>query len=60
VFIAFLASYLVEYGFIRATYLLSTLRNRLDVKTDDLRLSLTTVQPDVQRLAGVNQAQRTH
>jgi len=36
-------------------------RNRLDVaEREDLRLSLTAVQPDIYKFAGVHQAERTH
>jgi hypothetical protein len=60
-FIAFPTSYLVESGFIWVTYMLSKLHNRLDVvKRGDLCLSLTTLQPDIQRLASVHQAEGTH
>jgi hypothetical protein len=59
-FIAFPTPYLVESGFIWVTYLLSDVRNRLDVRRDDLRLSLTALQPDIQKLASVHQAQGTH
>jgi hypothetical protein len=58
--IAFPTPYLVESGFSWMTYLLSKVRNRLDVvKKDDLRLSLTTLQPDIQQLSTVHQAQET-
>jgi hypothetical protein len=60
-FIVFPTSYLVESVSSRVTYLLSKLRNRLgDVMTVDLRLSLTTLQPDIQKLASVHQAQGTN
>jgi hypothetical protein len=53
-------SYLVGSGFSWVTYLLSKVRNRLDVvKRGDLRVSLTTLQLDIQKLASVHQAQRT-
>jgi hypothetical protein len=40
--------------------LLPKVRNRLDVmKRADFRLSLTTQQPDIQKLAGVHQTQGT-
>jgi hypothetical protein len=60
-FIAVPTSYLVEFGFSWVTYLLTKVRNRLDVvKRSDLGLSLTTLQPDTQKLASVHQAQATH
>ena len=46
-FIAFPTSYLVEIGFSWVTYLLSKARNCLDMKRGDLRLSLTTLKPDI-------------
>jgi hypothetical protein len=49
---------MVEYGFNWAIYLLSKVSNSLDVGTrDDLRLSLTTLQSNIQKLAIVHQAQ---
>jgi hypothetical protein len=60
VFMAFPTSYLVESRFSWMTYLLSKVRNRLDiVKSDDLHLSLTSLQPAIQKLASVHQAQGT-
>jgi hypothetical protein len=60
-FIAFPTSYLVESLFSWVTYWLSKVRNRLDVvKRNDLRSSLTTMQPDISKLASVHQAQGTH
>jgi hypothetical protein len=54
---AFPASYLVEYAFICVTYLLSQVRNRLDImKRDDLRITLTTWQPVIQKLSSSYQA----
>ena len=45
-------AYLVESGFSWVTYLPSKVRNCLDAVTRDyLPLSLTTLQPDVQKLA---------
>jgi hypothetical protein len=42
-------------------YLLSNVRNSLDVaKRDGLRLSLTTLQPDIQKIASVHLTQGTH
>lgn len=46
--IAFPSSYLVESGFSRVFHLLSKARNRLDiVKKGDLRLSLTSMEPNI-------------
>jgi hypothetical protein len=60
-FISFPTFCLAGYGFNWATYLLSKARNRLDVVWgDDVRLSLTALQPDIQKLASVHQAQGTH
>jgi hypothetical protein len=58
--IAFPTAYLVETDFSRATYLQSKVCICLYVpKRGDLPLSLTTLQPDIQKLASVHQAQRT-
>ncbi|XP_076347970.1 SCAN domain-containing protein 3-like [Tachypleus tridentatus] len=60
-FIAFPISYLVETGFSHVIYLLSKIHNRLDVvKRSDFRLSLATLQPDIQKLSSVHQAQGSH
>ena len=60
-FIAFPTSYLVECGFSRVLHLLSKARNRLDVvQRGDLRLALTTLEPEVNKLAKLYQAQRSH
>ncbi|XP_042243435.1 uncharacterized protein LOC121880346 [Homarus americanus] len=59
--IAFPASYLVECGFSRVAYLLSKARNRLDiVGRGDSRLSLTMMQPDIEKLASLHQPQGSH
>ncbi|XP_068208491.1 protein FAM200A-like [Palaemon carinicauda] len=59
--IAFPASYLVESGFSRVSQLLSKARNRLDiVKRGDLRLSLTSMEPDIKKLAEQHQPQGSH
>jgi hypothetical protein len=59
-FIVFPTLCLVESGVSRVTYFLSKARNRLDVvRGDDVRLSLTALQPDIQKLASVHQAQGT-
>ncbi|XP_076358993.1 SCAN domain-containing protein 3-like [Tachypleus tridentatus] len=59
--IAFPTSYLVESGFSRVSQLLSKARNRLDiVKRGDLRLSLTSMEPDIKKLAAQHQPQGSH
>jgi len=59
--IAFPSSYLVESGFSRVSHLLSKVRNRLDiVKRGDLRLSLTSMEPDIKKLAEQHQPQGSH
>jgi len=51
-FVAFPTSYLAESGLNWVTYLLSEVRNRnAVVKRDGLRLSLTALQLDIQKLA---------
>jgi hypothetical protein len=59
-FSVFPISYLVESVFGSVTYLLSKVCNHLDVKREHLCLSLTTLQPDIQKLASVHQVQGTH
>ncbi|XP_068220908.1 protein FAM200A-like [Palaemon carinicauda] len=59
--IAFPTSYLVESGFSRVSQLLSKARNRLGiVKTGDFRLSLTSMEPDIKKLAEQHQPQGPH
>ena len=59
--IAFPTSYLVESGFSRVSQLLSKARNRLDiVKRGDLRLSLTSMEPDIKKLVEQHQPQGSH
>ena len=59
--IAFPSSYLVEAEFSRFFNLLSKVRNRLDImKRGDLRLSLTWIEPDINKLAEQHQPQRFH
>jgi hypothetical protein len=61
VFYCFPKYYLVESGFSRVTYLLPKVRNVFDFVTiGDVRLSLTTLQPDIQKLRSVHQAHGTH
>lgn len=59
--IALPTSYLVESGFSRVSQLLSKVCNRLDiVKGGDLRLSLTSMEPDIKKLAEQHQPQESH
>ena len=59
--IAFPTSYLVESGFSHVSQLLSKARNRLDiVNRGDLRLSLTSMEPDIKKLAEQHQPQGSH
>ena len=59
--IAFPSSYLVEVRFSRVSNLLSKVRNRLDsVKRGDLRLSLTTIEPDIKKLTAQHKPQGSH
>jgi len=58
-FIAFPTISLAESGWV--TYWQSKVHNRLSaMRTDNLRLSLTTLQPDIQKLASIYQVQGTH
>ena len=59
--IAFLTSYLVEKGFSAVSKLLTKERSRLNVeKKGDLRLYLTKLEPDIEKLAEQHQAQGSH
>ena len=59
--IAFPSSYLVESGFSHVSHLLSKSRNRLDiVKRGDFRLSLTSMEPNIKKLAEQHQPQGSH
>ena len=59
--IAFPTSYLVEAGFSRVSQILSKARNRLDiVKRGDLRLSLTSIEPNIKKLVEKHQPQGSH
>ncbi|KAK2712717.1 hypothetical protein QYM36_011415 [Artemia franciscana] len=59
--IAFPTSYLVEAGFSRLSSMLSKDRNRLDIiKRGDLRLPLTSIEPNINKLAEKNQPQGFH
>ncbi|XP_068233580.1 SCAN domain-containing protein 3-like [Palaemon carinicauda] len=58
---AFPTVYLVESGFSRVSQLLSKARNRLDiVKRDDFQLSLTSMEPDIKKLAEQHQPRGSH
>lgn len=59
--LAFPTSYLVESGFSKVIFLLSSTRNRLDIeKRGDLRLALTTLEPNIENLAVLHQSQGSH
>ncbi|KAK2724169.1 SCAN domain-containing protein 3-like [Artemia franciscana] len=59
--IAFPTSYLVEAGFNRVSQILSKARNRFDiVKRGDLRLSLTSLEPNIKKLVEKHQPQGSH
>lgn len=59
--IAFPSSYLVERGFSAVANLLSKKRNRLQItEREDLRLVLTKMKPDVNRLLNLHQPQPSH
>ncbi|XP_048117914.1 zinc finger BED domain-containing protein 5 [Alosa alosa] len=61
VLLAFPTSYLVEQGFSQALHLQTKYRNRLNlVDSGALRLKLTSVCPDVKKLAASHQAQGSH
>ncbi|KFD44807.1 hypothetical protein M513_14316, partial [Trichuris suis] len=55
--IPFPSSYLVERGFSTVTDLLGKKRNRLQiVRRGDMRLLLTTIEPDVDKFVALHQA----
>ncbi|KAK2704871.1 hypothetical protein QYM36_017048 [Artemia franciscana] len=59
--ITYPTSYLVEATFSRLSQILSKDCNRLDiVKRGDLRLSLTSIEPNINKLAEKNQPQGSH
>lgn len=59
--IAFPSSYLVERGFSAVANLLSKKRNRLHImERGDLRLMLTKLEPDINKLLKLHQAQPSH
>lgn len=58
---AFPSTYLVEKGFSAVQQLLTKSRNRLEIsKKGDLRLMLTSIEPDIISLAGNHQSQGSH
>ena len=60
-FIAFPSSYLVERGFSAVTTLLSKKRSNLQVvERGDLRLLLTKIEPNIEKLLLTHQAQASH
>ena len=53
--------YLIEAGFSRVPQMLSKARNRLDImKWGDLRLSLTSIEPNIKKLVEKHQPQGSH
>ena len=59
--IAFPTSYLVEKGFSSVSQLLGKQRLRLDiVNRGDLRLNLTNIQPDLEKIVSCHQVQPAH
>ncbi|XP_076044767.1 zinc finger MYM-type protein 6-like [Oratosquilla oratoria] len=59
--VAFPTSYLVETSFSRVMHLLSKTGNCLDIeKRGDLRLSLTSLELNIDKLAALHQSQRFH
>ncbi|KAK2701911.1 hypothetical protein QYM36_019450 [Artemia franciscana] len=59
--IAFPTSYLVKAAFSRVSQMLSKDRNRLDiVKRRDLRLSLTSIEPNINKFAEKNRPLGSH
>uniref|UniRef100_A0A5S6QHH3 HAT C-terminal dimerisation domain-containing protein n=1 Tax=Trichuris muris TaxID=70415 RepID=A0A5S6QHH3_TRIMR len=59
--IAFPSSYLVERGFSAVTELLSNKRNRLQiVNRGDLRLMMTKMKPDVEKLLSLHRVHPSH
>jgi hypothetical protein len=58
---AFPSTYLVEKGFSAVQQLLTKSRNRLEIsKKGDLRLMLTSIEPDIISLAENHQSQGSH
>ena len=54
-------SYLVESGFSHVSPLLTKVHNRIDiVKRGDLWLTLTSMEPDIEKLAERHQPQGSH
>ncbi|KRZ82873.1 hypothetical protein T08_776 [Trichinella sp. T8] len=59
--LAFLSSYLVERGISEATDFLTKKRSRLQIaKRGDLRLFLTNIEPNVDRLVAMHQPHPLH
>lgn len=59
--LAFPTSYMVEKGFSSVSQILATSRNRLDVlQRGDLRLLLSSMEPNILELAGHHQPQGSH
>ena len=59
--VAFPSSYLVESAFSKVIQLLTKQRNRLDiVNRGDLRLMLTSFEPNIKELTECHQAQGSH
>jgi len=59
--VAFPTSYLVESGFSRMLQLQIKERNRLEItKRGDLRLALTKLKPDIEKIVSHHQAQGSH
>ena len=60
-FIAFPTSYLVERGFSAVVQILGKQRQKLDItERGDLRLFLSNIQPDIEKLISSHQAQPSH
>ena len=59
--LAFPTSYLVECGFSRVNMMLTKSRNRLDIMhRGDIRMALTKLTPNVEKLAEQHQPQGSH
>jgi hypothetical protein len=60
-FIAFPSSYLAEGGFSVVSNLLTKKRNRLSIEErGDLRLLITNMAPNIEKLVSLHQAQPSH
>jgi hypothetical protein len=61
IFIAFPSSYFAERGFNVVSKLLTEKRNRLSVvERGDLRLLMTNMAPNIEKLVSLHQAQTSH